>query len=601
MSDSKTVNASAVDHQIPDLTTDCVIVGTGPAGGALAAFLSSYGINGIIISREKSTATTPRAHLTNMAAMECFRDIDLEEQLRRLSLFKTGDVRWSSSMAGAEYARSYAFGNGPLSEGRYGIASPCDPVDLPQDKLEPQLINYAATHGFTCRFETEYVSFEEKKDDGGVVDITVHDKVFERTYKIRSKFLFGADGGRSQIANDLQLSFTKNQGGGLAWSVLIKADMTHLMDSRRGSLHWIYQPEIEHPDFAWIGFPRMVREYDQWLIIFFPVPGYENTAQPSKEDWLKRVNQFIGDSSVKAEILDITKWRVNETYANEYSKGRVFCLGDAVHRHPPASGLGSNTCIQDGFNLAWKIVYVLKGIAGMDLLHSYNTERQPVGRQVVEHANRGVRHHFPIWQAMGLLGSTPAERAKGLALLSEDSETGLQQRRAFQAAIEGTVGEYQSLGVEMNQRYVSNAVYQADQGAPPQFTEDVILSYQPTTYPGARVPHAWLNSTIPSKPKSTIDITGLRRFTLLTGIGGQAWKDAVVSVSGTLNIPIVAISIGFRQDFEDIYFQWAKLREVEESGCVLVRPDRVVAWRSNTVQKDCEGLLLGVMRNILAL
>ncbi len=246
------------------------------------------------------------------------------------------------------------------SQGRYREASPCDPIDLPQNKLEPQLVNYAGTHGFVCRFNTEFVSFHENEKDK-TVDVTVKDSVFQRTYVIRCKFLFGADGGRSKVATQLGLPFTKDQGGGLAWSIWIKADMSHLMSSRRGSLHWIYQHDIEHPDFAWIGFPRMVREVDQWLVIFLPVAGYKIGTQPAKDEWIKRINQFVGDESVKVEILDISKWQINEIYANQYSKGRVFCLGDAVHRHPPANGLGSNTCVQDAFNLAWKTAYVLKG------------------------------------------------------------------------------------------------------------------------------------------------------------------------------------------------------------------------------------------------
>lgn len=47
------------------------------------------------------------------------------------------------------------------------------------------------------------------------------------------------------------------------------------------------------------------------------------------------------------------------------TKSRSFCLGDAVHRHPPFNGLGSNTCIQDAFNLAWKVAYVIQGMTGL--------------------------------------------------------------------------------------------------------------------------------------------------------------------------------------------------------------------------------------------
>ena len=54
-------------------------------------------------------------------------------------------------------------------------------------------------------------------------------------------------------------------------------------------------------------------------------------------------------------------WYVNQQHANHFSVGRVFCGGDAIHRHPPSSGLGLNTCIQDAHNLAWKLAYVCTG------------------------------------------------------------------------------------------------------------------------------------------------------------------------------------------------------------------------------------------------
>lgn len=87
-----------------------------------------------------------------------------------------------------------------------------------------------------------------------------------------------------------------------------------------------------------------------------------------------------------------------------------FCLGDAVHRHPPFNGLGSNTCIQDAFNLAWKIAYAEKGIAGRSILDSFNAERQPVGQGVVTQANQGIRDHLPVCQALGALWSNPSSK-----------------------------------------------------------------------------------------------------------------------------------------------------------------------------------------------
>lgn len=276
-------------------------------------------------------------------------------------------TRWGHSMAGEEYARLYAWGNGPALEAKYKEASPCEPVDLPQTRLEPILIRKAAASGFITRFNTEYLRFEDDVAKGQV-DVIVKDTVFGTTHRIRCRYLFGADGARSSILRQLDLPLKENPGGGLAWNVLVKADLSKFITHRQGNLHWCYQHDVDHPDFAWIGFPRMVKPWDEWVFIMFPIPGYKPEVPPTHEQWMKRIWQIIGDETVDIEIINVSKWLVNNIWAEKYAKGHVFCLGDAVHRHPPVNGLGSNTCIQDAFNLAWKIAYVLKGVPKVSFL-----------------------------------------------------------------------------------------------------------------------------------------------------------------------------------------------------------------------------------------
>lgn len=279
-----------------------------------------------------------------------------------------------------------------------------------------------------------------------------------------------------------------------------------------------------------------------------------------------------------------------------------FCFGDATHRHPPFNGLGSNTCIQDAFNLAWKIDYVLSSKAGPALLDSFSKERQPVGVEVITRANQGLRDHGPWQELLGMLEPDLAKRQAILAEFDEPTERGRQRREAFQRAIENTETEFHGLGIEMNQRYdESNAVFRKDQGPPPALPDDPIRTHQVTTYPGRRLPHAWLNTRTPGKRLSTIDLAGHGRFCLLTGPSGGAWKEAAAAVSKTLGVEVVSYSIGWKQDFEDVYYDWSRRREVDEDGCVLVRPDRFVAWRSKQMVADPEVKFGEVLRSILAL
>ena len=278
-----------------------------------------------------------------------------------------------------------------------------------------------------------------------------------------------------------------------------------------------------------------------------------------------------------------------------------FCLGDATHRHPPFNGLGSNTCIQDAFNLAWKVDYVMSGKAGPKLLDSFSVERQPVGVDIVKRANQGMRDHFPWQELIGMLEPDAAKRRAIFAEFSDPGPSGRLKRQEFQKAIENTETEFHGLGIEMNQKYVSDAVYLADQGSPPPLPEDTIRTHVVTTYPGRRLPHAWLNTRIPAKPISTIDLAGHGMFCLFTGPGGQVWKDAAAAVTKTLGVEIASFSIGWKQDYEDVYFDWARRRGVDEDGCVLVRPDRFVAWRAQSVIAEPASRLEEVMRSILAL
>ena len=283
--------------------------------------------------------------------------------------------------------------------------------------------------------------------------------------------------------------------------------------------------------------------------------------------------------------------------------GSSFCLGDAVHRHPPNNGLGSNTSIQDSYNLAWKMALVLKGKAHRSLLDTYETERQPVGMKVVKRANDSSRDDQACWPVLGLLEPSLDRRLEILEEFKAAGPAGRERRAAWRKVLEKRVYEHHAIGAEMNQRYKSSAVYLEDETeGPPAYQLDPDLHYQKSTYPGSRLPHAWLNKAKPTKPISTHDLAGKGQFAILTGIGGKdSWSKAAETVSTELGIGIKVTSIGWRQDYEDSYWTWETIRDVEDDGAVLVRPDRYIGWRCQNGKGATVEKLTRVMRGILSL
>ncbi|KAI1055524.1 hypothetical protein LB506_011415 [Fusarium annulatum] len=593
--------------------TDILIVGAGPAGAALASFMGQNGLSGLVISKSPHTAYTPRAHGFNPFALvidtneECLRDINLEDEVLRLAIREPFILssRFAKSLIGEEYGRLSAWEENPTSLGRRKETTPCEYVDFTQRHLEPLLLRYASHNGFNVRFSTEILKVESisSHTTEPAYTCTVYDHILKQEFKIRTKYLFGADGARSEIARQFDFQFLTQNPGPKACNVLFRADLAnHLAESRLCGLHWIIQPDRTlFPGV--VAHLRAVRPWNEWVLVAFGGQGnnpFEGLTTQSQE-LVDLIRQLVGDNSLDVEILTLDAWTVRESVAASYSKDdrTLFLLGDAAHRHPPTFGLGSNTCIQDAYNLAWKVAYVSKGWAGPGLLSSYSQERQPVGADLVRESNNQIRKNAELFRVFGMM----APSAEGMDLvgqLSHATPEGSTRRADLYKAFEEKKQEFESLGLAQNHFYASKAVYLDDEPNPrPVLQGDPVVQVQISTYPGSRLPHAWIDKPNRLDTISTLDLAGKGSFCLLVGVDGSAWRSAADAIKTATDIPIKVFGIGPGQEYIDVYRRWYEKRGVSDSGCVLVRPDRFVAWRSVDKPEDCEQKLGDVVRSIL--
>lgn len=576
------------------LEVDVLVVGTGPAGSTAALSLARNGVSALVINKFGWTARTPRAHITNPRTMEVLHDLGVYDEALKHAVPNDlmGENTFCTSLTGIEIGRIRTWGTCPDRAHNYAIASPEKNCDITQNYMEQVLLGAAAHAGARVQFHTELLDYSQGEDD---VTATVRNNLTGQEFQVRCQYLIGADGANSRVAEIADLPLEGVHGKEGSMNIVFDADLSRFVAHRPSVLYWIMQDGSDVGGLG-MGVVRMVRPWDRWLAIW----GYDlDVGQPDVDEAkaVEVVHNLIGDDTVPVSIDSISFWTVNEVYAKRLSDRRVFCMGDAVHRHPPTKGLGSNTSIQDAFNLGWKLALVLKGQAAPDLLESYSVERAPVAKQLVIGANRCISAFYGVMGALGLdKAETPDQMREALLSIGDATPEAEAKRGALDKAIYNTRDVFDNPGIELQHRYVSNAVL-ANPDEDPGYEGDPEVFVEQTSYPGARLPHAWV--TVEGTRTSLLYLCGGARFTLLTGIAGEGWEEAAHAVNEELGADIRVVTIGAMRTVQDSYGEWSRVREIEESGALLVRPDHHVAWRAERWEETGPEDLMDTMKHVL--
>lgn len=514
---------------------DVLIGGGSLVGLSTALFLGARGIRPLVVESHAGSAVHPRAALFNQRTVELYRGVGIQPDVEAAAdevFVQNGAIVSVETLAGKEL--EYYFRN--INEGVESLsASPR--LFATQIVLEPVLREHAERLGARVEYGTELVSFEQDAD--GVASV-VRGPSGERV--VRSRYLVAADGSRSPARDRLGIAMRGHGVFSNSLTINFRADVRDLVGDRNLSVIYLFNDRVQ-------GFFRFEKTLDSGFFAVSTVRDGDgnrtaNVAEDSSvERCVELVRQGLGVPDIPVEIVSVQRWRASADTAERFSVGRVFLAGDAAHTMPPTGGFGGNTGVQDGHNLAWKLAWVLGGLAGERLLDSYDAERRPVGRSTVEQAyTRYVVRLAPELGTDGLMPYVPEANVE----LGYVYETG---------AFVPETGAY--------------SVFENPQ--------------EPSGRPGSRAPHVWLERE--GARVSTLDLVG-DGLVLLAGSDGAPWCERARTEARALGLPLAVHRVASDGELVDRDGRFASSYGIADNGAILLRPDGVVAWRSRADRPD---------------
>jgi 2,4-dichlorophenol 6-monooxygenase len=578
-----------------------LIVGGGGCGLSASIFLSNLGVEHVVYERRQGTSRKPKAHYLNQRTMEIFRQHGIYDVIRAASapIDKMGLVLWKTSLGGngaldgRVFQQMDAFGGGSL-RARYESDGPVLSGNLPQIRLEP-LLRQLAEDKAPQSIHFDHTVTEISQDSDGVTAL-VENNVSDEIFRVRAQYAIGADAGRL-VGPTFGVQLEGPTGLLDMVGVHFSANLSPWWDDD-ALLTFFNNPEGAGTwgsgAMAVLG-PTWGKDSEEWVIQFAFAPN--DPARNDESAMVPRIRNLLKLPDLELQVHGINHWVLEGVLADRYQCGRVFLAGDAAHRHPPTTGLGLNTAFQDAHNLAWKLALVLNNGLAPELLGSYEIERRPIGRRNVDWAMFTFMNHSVLDVGRGITpGAPPEQNQAAFEALFADNEMGdsLRARAGEVFATQRT--EMQAHDIEMGFVYAEGAVVPDGSAAPPR--DPMGLVYVPTSRPGHRLPHAWIES--PERGRiSTHDLITDTDFVVITGTDGQPWAEVAERVGKEHGIVLRAVSIGTSGNFADADGAWAAVREIEESGAILVRPDNHVAWRSFTGADDPAATLTDALTRAL--
>jgi putative polyketide hydroxylase len=343
-----------------------LVVGAGPAGLAAAVELARHEVDVLLVERRRAPSSHPRATVLSLRSMELMRRWGLETAARARSADVAMSMLEAPTLARAGEGSAIEVGYPSAAQSR--VLSPTAPACIAQDDVETLLLEYLGRQR-NARVEpgTELVGLARGADGAGA---RLRDVETGATRTVHARYVVAADGANSAARDTLGVEMIGLDDVFAGVSTLFRAPLWDVVGPRR---HLLYS--VSHPEAVSAVLPTGAS--DRWLI------GHDTRADLSQDELLALIRRAVGVHDLPATVERSRRFTAGAQIASAFRAGNVFMAGDAAHRVTPRGGTGLNVALHDGFDIGWKLAWVLRGWANPALLETYEAERRPVAEHAV--------------------------------------------------------------------------------------------------------------------------------------------------------------------------------------------------------------------------